>query len=249
MSSNLSHRKSQLVTYNQLAMLPAPQALGRNHKPVPHHQLVDAIRLEVDRRGLCIDREQFALGRHGSALFGVIDLTPVSRNGATSWQSDPQRSTALGFRNATDQSLSIRGVAGSHVFICDNMAMSGDTFAFQRKNSRYLDLAYAIAMGFDRFVTQAQQFNVEVARMQARELTDMAAKAIMFDVFSAGIAPLHLFDDVDRNYFKPEAGWTDCEPRTLWGVHGAFTRAFRELSPQRVLGASTALGKALAGVQ
>jgi hypothetical protein len=248
MSSTLSHRQSQLVTYNQLAMLPAPQALGRNHKPVPHVTLIDTIRQEIDTRGMSIAREQFALGRHGASLFGVIDLE-VTKSGTWQATSHPGRSVALGFRNATDQSLAIRAVAGAHVMVCDNLCLSGDAFALQRKNSRYLDLAYAIATGFDRFMSQAQQFNVEVARMQARELTDMAAKAIMFDVFSAGIAPLHLFDDVDRNYFKPEAGWTDCEPRTLWGVHGAFTRAFRELSPQRVLGASTALGKALASVQ
>jgi hypothetical protein len=240
--------QSQLVNLEQLRQVPPPQSLGRNHKPVPHALLVDSIHTEIANRGLTIEREQYALGRKGAALFGVIDLVRYDND---SWAADhvrDGRGLALGFRNATDQSMAIRGVAGSHVFVCDNLALSGETFAFQHKNSRYLDLACAVATGFDRFMQQSRAFDIEVSRLQARELTDMCAKALIYDVFAAGIAPLHLFDDVNRFYFQPDADATDCQPRTAWGVHNAFTRAFRELSPTRLLGASSALSKQFTGV-
>ena len=39
-----------------------------------------------------------------------------------------------------------------HVMGCDNLALSGQIFAFKRKNTTGLDLGHAIATGFDRFL-------------------------------------------------------------------------------------------------
>jgi hypothetical protein len=48
---------------------------------------------------------------------------------------------------------------------------------------------------------------------------------------------------VDRAYFRPEAGWTDCQPRSLWAVHNACTRVARVLPINVKLQASTRLGR------
>ncbi len=48
---------------------------------------------------------------------------------------------------------------------------------------------------------------------------------------------------MDRAYSRPEAGWTDCQPRTLWAVHNACTRAARELPLNVKLQATTRLGR------
>jgi hypothetical protein len=239
--------QSQLMTLDQLAALPAPPSLGSRHKPVPHHRLVTAIHTEVERRGMEIQREQFAVGRKGAVLFGVFDLTPQT-TGEWAMEIPKDRSVSMGLRNGVDQSFGITGVAGSHVLVCDNLALSGTTFAIKSKNTTGLDLAYAVAAGFDKFMEQSRTFNAEVTRLQTRELTDMCAKAVLFDCFYTGIAPLHLFDDVSRYYFEANSEMPDCQPRTLWGLTGAFTRAFRTLSPQRLLGATTALGKAFATI-
>ena len=36
----------------------------------------------------------------------------------------------------------------------------------------------------------------------------------------------------------------DCQPRTEWGLHNAFTRAMRDLTPLRQFGATQGLGRA-----
>src|SRR5262245_65535728 len=101
---------SRLTTLDALRRLPEPQPLGLRHHPVPHATLVDALLAEVGRRGYTTPRTQLALGANGAALFGILDLLPT-QSGLLAPNRD--RILSLGFRNATDQSLAIQGVAGA----------------------------------------------------------------------------------------------------------------------------------------
>lgn len=233
--------ESKLVVASELQALPEPVALGLRHKPVPHARLVDAISEEIDRRGWRIVRSQFALGAKGAALFGVLDMQPMSETSAALVKANG-RGLSFGFRSSTNESLAIKAVAGSRVFVCDNLALSGDMIAIQRKSTTGLDLKDAITIGFDKFLTHAAALDVSIERMAQRGISDMVAKALIFDVFYQGILPARLFDDVGRYYFKAETA--DVEPRTLWGLHNAFTRAARDLTPVRLFGASVGIGRA-----
>lgn len=241
--------ESRLSTRAQLAQLPEPAALGRLHKPVPHAVLVDAIHQEADRRGYTIAREQLAVSKTNAALFGVLDLQ--LKDGIHQLATQPgqpltpaQRGIVFGFRNATDQQFGIRAVAGTRVFVCDNMALSGDLIAISRKNTTRLDLGDAIALGFDKFAAHVGALEIQVARLEATTLEDGQAKRLVYDLFAARIIPIRLFDDVHRYYFAPTDATPETQPRTLWGLHNACTRALRDLSPIRGFAASAALGKA-----
>ena len=232
---------SKLTTLEALRQLPAPQPLGVRHQPVPHAVLVDALLGEVERRGYTTHRTQLALGANGAALFGIFDLVPTQTGLLV---PDHERILSLGFRNATDQSLSIQGVAGAHVMVCDNLTLSGETFAFKRKNTTGLDLGDAIATGFDRFLQHARTLELQITRLSGTTLVDGRAKQIIFDVFDAHIVPVRLFNDVSRFYFHSTDDQPDCQPRTQWGLHNACTRAMRDLTPQRQFGATQGLGRA-----
>jgi hypothetical protein len=240
-TSTLSHgarnQRSELVTLDALRRLPEPPALGRLHKPVPHHVLVSALHEELSRRHYTIEREQLALSRTSAALFGVMDLRIAGAEGLAA------HGLAFGFRNAIDQQFGIRAVAGQRVFVCDNLRLSGDLIAISRKNTTRLDLGDALALGVDKFTAHSAALEIQVARLEATTVTDGEAKRIVYDLFAARILPVRLFDDVHRFYFQPGAEMTDCAPRTLAGLHNACTRAARDLSPARGFTASNALGQ------
>lgn len=231
--------ESRLVSLSTLRALPEPLALGRIHRPVAHAKLVDTILQEIDLRNYKPVREQYALGAKDHALFGVIDLAPKSESLALV----PQRGLSFGFRTSTNESLAIKAVAGQRVFVCDNLTLSGDTIALQRKSTTGLDLGDAIARGFDKFLQHAQTLELHIERLVASALTDGQAKQVIYDVFAARVAPVRLLDDVGRFYFKATDEQPDCQSRSLWGLHNAFTRAFKDLTPIRVFGATIALGK------
>jgi hypothetical protein len=244
MSSTLcvhnSKYSAKLTPYADLARLPVPAPLGPHHKPVPHVRLIDTLHMEIAHRGYSIAREQFALGADGHALFGVIDLESHDESGLTA----KGRCLSFGFRNSTDMSMGIRGVAGQTVFVCDNMAMNGSTFAIQRKNTTGLDLGLAIGTGFDRFIKDARTLTLEIDRMAALPLADTDAKTLVYDALRQNVIPSRLFDDVDAFYFEPvKSHAPECEPRTVWGLHNAFTRAMRDLTPTRRFAATVDLGR------
>lgn len=256
MKTYVTHSKrfeSQHVSLADLRGLPAPEPLSPYHKPIHHADLVDGILAEVERRDLVATRTQFALGAKGAALFGVIDLAPVSQALVPVSQDVPapviqapgQNGLSLGFRAANDYSLALRAVAGSRVFVCDNLALSGDMVAWARKHTSGLDLADTIARGFDLFLNQAAALANAVAALADAALDDAQAKVIVYEVFAAKILPVKLFDDVVGNYFDEDtlADRPDCQPRNRWGLHNAMTRAIKDLKPVPAFTATTNLGR------
>lgn len=233
---------AKLTTLPALEAMDRPMPLGQRHSPIPHHVLIKSLLHEVEQRGYMPVRTQFALGAQGGALFGVIEMEPTQAGLAL--MGHTERRMALGFRNSTDQSMAIQGVAGTRVFVCDNMALAGDTFAFRRKNTTGLDLMAIIAVGFDRFLRYSKAFDVNIERMAAQRVTDLRAKAIIYDVFTRGIVPVRLLSAVHEFYFSPRQDMTDCTPRSEWGVHNAFTRAMKDMPPVAQFRATQQLGKA-----
>lgn len=230
--------EAKLTSLEALRQLPEPKALGPWHKPVPHYILVDHMLEEVDRRGWAVERRELALSQAGEALFGVLDLKPTA-----ALQTGAGRGVSLGFRTSTNQALAIKAVAGTRVFVCDNLALSGDMIAFQRKSTTGLDLKQAVAGGFDKFITQQQAFELSISRMAGKVIDDTTAKVLIYTLLEGGVIPVRLFDDVHRNYFHPTEEQKDCQPRTLWGLHNAVTRAIRDLTPVRGFNATSQLGR------
>jgi hypothetical protein len=229
---------SARVTRDTLRALPLPQPLSRRHRPVPHIELVEGIQDQLDRRGLAIAREQLALRRDGQRLFGTMDLAWAAQE-----RPAAEEGLALGLRQGNDLSYAIEIVAGQRIFVCDNLALYGEVIAVRRKHTSGLRLQEELAAGIDRYLEYVGRLVDGIASLKAREIENAEAKRAIYDVFAERILPLRFFDDVDRAYFRPEAGWTDCQPRTLWAVHNACTRAARELPMNVKLQATTRLGR------
>lgn len=240
--------KAEGVTYQDLVNIPTPQALGRIHKPVPHAELVQAIRNEAARRQLTVRRETFGISKNGAKLFATMDL--VLQDGqlvgdASVDEIRSGRGMMLGFRSANDQKFQLSGVAGSRVFVCDNMVLSGDMFAWEKRHTLGLDLVEMIRVGFDRFVGQIAALDKSIAQAEQTELADDEAKVHIYDVFAQRVLPGRLFDDVNRYYFNATDETPDTQPRSLMGLHNACTRAVKQLRPTVAFAATVGLGRAL----
>src|SRR5687768_7880577 len=145
--SMVMHKGAEKVPVEAIAALPLPQSLGRFHRPLPHIELIEGIRAEAGRRDLGIARESFAIDPKGDRLLGLFDFE--GKVGA-------ERAVSLAVRNSTGQSLAAQGVAGSHVFICDNLSLKGETFLFARKNTVNAKVIDLVRDGFDKFIPAAE---------------------------------------------------------------------------------------------
>src|SRR5207253_1638634 len=126
----LSHIDTDLVTRAQLALVETPDAT-RSFKPVPHIELIDTLEQVLKLNQISIRKEQFALRRDGSTLFGVLQLA---------YQDTSDGMAALGLRTSNNRTMSIQMCAGMSVFVCSNMVFRGDLIALNRKHTSVLEL-------------------------------------------------------------------------------------------------------------
>src|SRR5438128_11961008 len=137
----LSHVDTDIVTRDQLRLVPVPEPT-QTFKPIPHIELVDMLELVLQQNQIRIEEERFAIRRDGSVLFGVFQLA----YGVT-----PDGRAALGLRTANNKTMSIQLCAGLAVFVCDNLAFSGDMIALRRKHTSGLNLRVELAGAVLRF--------------------------------------------------------------------------------------------------
>jgi hypothetical protein len=126
----LSHVDTDLVTRDQLALIPAPEPT-KSWRPIPHIELVQTLQQALWENRIGIREEKFALRHDGSTLFGVLQLA---------YQDTRDGQAALGIRTSNDKTMSIQICAGLSVFVCDNLVFRGDLIALNRKHTAGLDL-------------------------------------------------------------------------------------------------------------
>ena len=228
----LNHRGATSVDRSQLYKFHAPTGT-KTWRPVPHHLLMDAIEKEVENRGIKIVKSQLAVQREGTIFFGVLDLK--SKN------DEDDFSSSLGVRAANNRKMSIQIAVGVRVFVCDNLAFSGDMIALKRKHTAKLDLSVEIRSAIDRYEEQFLVYRNAISRQKKLKLTDDQAKIMIFEVFSKSVMPLKIMHDVTQNYFEPPH--EEFSSRTMWSLNNAFTESAKLLPEGRKFVALTRVGK------
>jgi hypothetical protein len=232
MSGTLSHAASELVTRAELLTIPPPSATP-TWRPIAHGDLIAAIDRQLLVRGITIRSEKFAIQRGGARLFAVLDL---------SIESSEERCAAMGIRTSNDRSMALEIAVGVKVFVCDNLAFSGDLIALRRKHTAKFDLNADISRAVDRYQTHLLAFGRQLAELESRVLTDQEAKVLIHDAFADSLLPIRMFSVVSRTYFTGQ-DFSDVAPRSAWGLHNAFTRAVRQMAPAPAFEATTGLGR------
>jgi|GEM_PF-3629955 len=94
----------------ELAQIPVPQAT-RTHRPVPHHEIVEALVETLSFRHIGVVNDECAVSADGMKMFGVLDLET---------QMERCCRFAIGIRNSHDRTLRLTLCCGVRVFVCWN---------------------------------------------------------------------------------------------------------------------------------
>lgn len=229
----LCHRGAQYMSRQELLTLPAPMGTS-TWKPIAHADLIQAIDRQLMVRGITIQSEQFALQREGARLFAVLDL---------SIENTGEFCAAIGVRTSNDQSMALEIAVGVKVFVCDNLAFSGDLIALRRKHTLGFDLNADVSRAIDRYQKHLLVLREQIDYLKDMSISDREAKVLIFEAFRHEILPVRFFHNVTEVYFNPKVDMIDVIPRTQWGLHNAFTRAIRDMAPAPAFAATTALGR------
>jgi len=218
----------------ELAQIPVPDATP-THKPIPHHTIIEALVETLSFRHIGVVNEEYAVSNDGMKMFGVLDLET---------QMDGCR-FSIGIRNSHDKSLRLGMTAGIRVFVCSNMAFSGEFTPVLAKHSKSFNLIDTLAVGVDRIQRNFEPMQRQGEGWRQTQITDERAKLIFYSAFIDGKleAPRSLLPEVHRLYFEPE--YPEFSQRTLWSLSNAFTSAFKKLDPVPQFKATAKLGEFL----
>ena len=111
--------QDQILTADQLALVPTPAPQGRFHQPVGFGDFMDLIRMRLDRVGITVEAEEYCLDQAGDTFFGTLQL------GLDGFQRDDM-SITLGVRGTHSQKTPRAICLGNRVIVCSNMCFNGD---------------------------------------------------------------------------------------------------------------------------
>lgn len=229
------HAGARRVTRDELSTLPTPESTS-THKIVPHHEVINQLEEALSFRHIEIVRGDYAIAKDGLRLFSLLEVN-AEHEGVR---------FAIALRNAHDKSMTLAMTAGYRVFICDNMAMSGDFKPLAAKHTRNFDLIDALSIGVDRLQRGWQPLRERVDYMRNKVLPITTAQALIYRAFTEGKFPIRLLRPVHSHYFEPK--YDEFKPRTVWSLSNAFTSAFKEARPDRQYELTARLGRFLAPV-
>jgi hypothetical protein len=238
-STLMVHCGAQKIGREDLRELPLPEAT-KTHQPVPHSEVVETLTEALAFRHLQIVRDEYAVSADGMKMFGVMDLNAEFTQGRFS----------IGLRNSNDKSMRLALTAGMRIFVCDNMAFSGDFTPLNHKHSKSLSLIDSISIAVDRIHRNFESLRQQVDAMTKFGLSDNDAKLFIYRAFldrALKGVPRHLMYDVHKNYFEPS--YNEFKPRNLWSLSNAFTSAFKTLKPTKQFEVTARLGSFFATEQ
>jgi DNA phosphorothioation-dependent restriction protein DptH len=185
---------------------------------VPHAEVVEALVETLGFRHICVVAEEFAVSKDGMKMFGVLDLD-TGMHGCR---------FSIGVRNAHDKSMRLAMTVGYRVFVCENMAFSGD---FQP----VLDYGYTMQFNRSALVFDFQMPGTEPPQTE----NGIEYHRIGFDLIKElveGIAPQTVTAEGMRTITETES--TIPRLSTAAFLSGSRDRSvsWRELRRQRTLG-------------
>ena len=152
MNESLLLSSGQKISRQELALVPTPAGTS-THKPIPHAEVINALIETLGFRHIAVHRDEYAVSRDGAKMFGIMELETQFAGCRF----------AIGIRNAHDKSMRLAMTVGYRVFVCENMAFSGDT------GSRpVLGHSYQMAMGKARSRAKSQPITMDSRRPKVR---------------------------------------------------------------------------------
>lgn len=209
------------VSREQVAKVTTP-AGTETWRPIAHIELVEQTVEKFADLGWKITSEEHGLSRKDSRYFGVFNLAGPDIDGA-------DHNLCIGLANSHDQSIAARLAVGSRVFVCDNMAFSGEV-QVSRKHTRHLHRSLpqtiALAVSKVRALKVQQDARIEAykdAGLGSKQVHDLVIRAL-----DRGVIPATKVPHVLREYREPSH--PEFRDRTAWSLFNAFTFVLKSAS-------------------
>mgnify|MGYP006410372303 FL=1 len=219
------HCGAQEATHQDLAAVPVPEVTN-SYCPVTHDDLAKML-ADMGQSilsGFELSKSQFGLSKDGQQLFGIHTFN----NG----RSD--LGLSIGFRNSYDKTLSVGIAVGASVFVCDNLALTGD-ITVMRKHTLNVqsDLEQLAVTSILKARTAFTQVSEDAEKMKELPLEDDNAFRLIGLLYGHGIISPRQIPVTKREWLEPQHA--EFEPRTMWSFYNAANAALKSAPPRTIM--------------
>jgi len=223
MNTNLLlHCGANVVDRNEVYSTPTPEHTETWY-PMPHSHLIEEVETGLWHEGFNIRSRTHALSHEGARYFGLIE---VSKPG---WEKDDY-SWLVGIRNSHDKSIPAGVVAGSRVFVCDNLSFGGE-IKVSRKHTRFAqrDLRHMTQAAISQLDENLRRIDQRIEVYKDRRVTDAQAHDMIVRAVDAEAITNSQIPEVVGQWRVPDH---ECfERRNVWSLFNAFTEATKKVNP------------------
>lgn len=207
------HTGAEPVDYAGLRTMPMPAATS-SHVPIAHHSVVDMVKYSLGFFGHELLEEHYGVTPDGNRFFGVLSLQ--SQYG--------DYVDMVGLRNSHDKTFPISISIGSRVFVCDNLAFSGEHVIKRRHTpNAKRDLPGLVAEVIEPLGEQRKLQAQKYITYKHTPLTDALADHAIMSLYRRDVLNVTRIADVLRAYEEPPVDWGP--DRTAWRLFNATTFA------------------------
>lgn len=206
------HAGAEPVEYDQLRDVPLPAAT-ESHVPIAHKEVVDMVKYALGFYGHDIVEENYGVTPDGLRFFGVLSLRSTYAD----------YTDTVGLRNSNDKRFPIGISFGSRVFVCDNLAFSGD-HVIRRKHTvnAKRDLPGLVAQVVEPLRDDRLRQALTFDAYRRRRITESEVHDLIMRCYRKGVINVQRIDDVVEAYDKPPHDWGG---ETAWRLFNATTFA------------------------
>jgi hypothetical protein len=194
--------KASLAEVNQVQ---TPKA-SDTHYPVPHQEFVGTFMERMDNAGYKIIQEQHALMNDGMNYFGLFE-TDIKTS---------EYALIVGLRNSHIKTYAAGILIGSQLFICDNLAFSGE-IKLQRKHTRFVmrDLASVFSRALGKVYDMHTHQTERIEHYKEKELTQAESDHAIIDLLrnrainsSDVLKVVKAYEEPEHKEFGEDTVWT-----------------------------------------
>ncbi len=215
------HKGARKVLREAIDGIKTPKPTESWH-PIPHGKLVTQIQGAIERSGFKVVDEVHALSNDDARYFGILGL----RNGS----KPVDYSLMLGIRNSHDKSFPAEMVVGSRVFVCDNLAFSGEIRIGRRHTSRINeDLPGLVESAVGRLGDLRHHQDSRIQAYKDTRMTDARAHDLVIQALDSKIITVTRIPDVIKEWREPRHAEFAAQ-KNGWRLMNAFTEIMKATS-------------------
>jgi len=225
MNDLMIHRGSNLVTRDELDTVPIPEATD-SYQPVSHYVLANTLATigQDLLRGYALSREQYGLARQGQQMFAIQTYS----------RENSEMGLSIGFRNSYDKSMAVGIAIGASVFVCDNLALTGDITVLKKHTTNVwsaleetvIATLYRSQHNFERICEDAEV-------LKSREIGNNEAFRTMGLLFGRNVLSPRQLSAVKKEWLYPSH--EDFKPRNMWSFYNSCTEILKSTPPFQIM--------------